>query len=215
MKQSESMVARATDMSSSYVSEHTKQMQILQQVESSRIRADESLSSVSGSILTQKNHVNTTVSAMITHVDQAVAKACHSVDTTSQVANKTLQDVTSATVHMSGCAVQSMDAFTAFLDSTGNNLSTHVDTHFTDLSTYLLQQSKDIQQMKGVIHTYSDAVLASVVKPTGSTPVKSVFPELPSLVATREHDVIKNEVRSGVKINFADCVGIINICCRI
>jgi hypothetical protein len=182
-------------MSTDFSSSNSQQKDVIQQIEQSRVQADCSLSRVSGSVETQKQVVTTTVCGMVSHVQTAVDKACVTVTHTSSEANKIFREVTSATVSVNDSAVSSMNHFTEFLDSTGDQVQREIGTHFTDLSGYLDTQKENIQSIDNTISSYATTVAATKVKVTGKTPAKTMYQPLRDLPVTREHDIIKNEVR--------------------
>lgn len=172
-----------------------EQMKMLTSIEQSRLGLETSLGGVSDTVGTQKDTMSNTVSKMVQHMNTSIQDATVAVSNTSQTANKILQDVTNASANMNGNAVESMDHFTNFLNTKGDGFKTDISAHFFELSTYLDDQSNDVREMGNQIENYSAKVIATKVEVTGKTPLKTIFKSLSQLPHTREHEIIKNEVR--------------------
>ena len=158
--------------------------------------ADRMLAGVSGDVAHKKELLDSTVHNLISAVNSSITQGCEVVDSTAATADSILRDVTRATEAMRNSAYESIDSFTCFMDGQGQQLSTDLSNHFTALTDSLKKQTETLGEIEQQLDGYSTDARTTVVKPTGTTPRKVVFPELATLSSTREHEIIKMEAKA-------------------
>lgn len=195
IQQNEGLVEVFNQLNKQVGTDGQRHVALCNEASQARLATDTSLKAVSGSVLIQKQKLEETVSDVVQRVDQSVKNGCEVIQSTSLVANKVVTDVSNASQSMSIKATESMGEFKEFLEDTGTKLSTQLSTHFSDLDEHMKSQEASLIQVEGQLNSFSETILAIQVTPTGATPKKQKFASLPVLVATRDHEEIKGEIR--------------------
>lgn len=170
-------------------------MHQLDGVLASRLSAVEKTLEVSRKVPANKEELEQTVGKLVKDVDQAIEEGCAAVDRTSEMANKILTDVHSASTKMNNSASKSMDTFVMFMDKEGEAISVGLSTHFDSLKDHLQSQTEGLNEMRVQTVTHGKTVEESVVIPSGGTPPKTEYRKRAVLANTRSHEAIKDEVR--------------------
>lgn len=121
--------------------------------------------------------------------------ACNEVDATSEMAGKVLVDIKSAAEKMEASAGSCMASFVSFVENQGEDLNNELNVHFDSLHSHLSAQHDGLSEVGHLSSEYAMRSEMEVMAATGNTPQKKAFPTLADLVTTRNHDIIKNEIR--------------------
>lgn len=170
-----------------------------------RLSAVQSLETISGSVLTQKQELDHTVSDVVQHVESAVSSGCVVIQETSSAAKTMVANVKTASQTMSDKATGSIGDFKAFLEDTGHKLSVDLTSHFQELDEHMETQQVSLNSLDEGLESFHQSMLATEVSVTGATPKKQRYAPLPDLAATRSHDKIKGEVRAAITSSQSAC----------
>ena len=121
--------------------------------------------------------------------------ACNEVDATSAMAGKVLVDIKSAAEKMEASAGSCMTSFVSFVDNQGEDLNKELNVHFDSLHSHFSAQHDGLSEVGHLSSEYALRSEMEVMGTTGNTPQKKAFPTLTDLATTRNHDIIKNEIR--------------------
>ena len=91
-----------------------------------------------------------------------------------------------------------MESFVTFMDNKGKAVQSDLEKHFMSLDNHFITQKGGITVVGKTTEVYGSDLVASIVIPTGSTPKRSVYKTLNVLPKTKDHETIRNEIKSGV-----------------
>jgi hypothetical protein len=94
-------------------SDFSSEMQV---VTAQGIDADRTLATVSGMVGAKRKFLDSTVTELCEHVDNAIEEGVKVVDATSEMATKVLSDVSNASQAMDASSGAALASFTAFMD---------------------------------------------------------------------------------------------------
>lgn len=183
------------DLAATVATSSSTQVDALREIKRSRTSVDESLNAVSGSVVSQRTHLDDTVTALLGDVHTATAKGCDVVSQTAKTAVTVLQDITAATNRMNTSSGTAIEGFTEFLNGQGQVISSDLHKHFESLSEHMVTQSEHVETMATEVAEFGDAAVAAELKPAGGTPTKRKFGDVPELAATRDRELIECETR--------------------
>jgi hypothetical protein len=133
-------------------------------------------------------------------VDAAVEGAKLTASSTAQSASTLLADIKRATGGMEAASSSSIEDFSSFLNGQGDSISEGVSSHFADLGTYLAGAKDSMGGISTGAAQFSSALEADPIVTSGNTPAKvakyCALTDLTTL-ATRDHDIIRSESRTG------------------
>lgn len=112
-----------------------------------------------------------------------------------------LEDVKKSSQKMDQTVSNCLNEFTGYLDNQGDVLKNELQSHFDNMETFLSSQSDNISNLLQENTEFMEKSTENIVKPTGSTPEKKPFQALSDAKYTRDHIIIKEEVR-GSKRSF-------------
>jgi hypothetical protein len=171
----------------------------IETIKCSRASAENTLTSISGTVIDKKRFLDGTVETLINDIGTAISSASDVVSHTSETANAILRDVTNATTRMNKATTESTDTLTAFLDDEGDAINLKLGAHFDSLHRHLGDQQVASDEMVNSVVAFGSEMADSQLKATGKTPKKTApFKSLDKLASTRDHAVIKAEAVSGV-----------------
>ena len=153
---------------------------------------------VSGAVGTKRKALDDTVTGILAEVDASIKGGCAAVEDVSQTAESSLGDVIRATRAMNASSGEAIASFTQYLDGNGNELCSYIDQYFISADAKLAASEAAASSLGKKAKLFAESVEAGVLRPTGETPRKTAFADLPSLQRTRDHQIIKQEVLSGV-----------------
>lgn len=154
------------------------------------------LSSVSATAGAKRTYLQSTVSALSVHADDAIRQSVQAVDRTSTTACGILSDVSEASSSMDRSTAEAMDAFLGFLDDRGDAMTVTLQTHFSAIQDHCQQQQQGIVSLRVAAEQHRDAVMGALVQPTGHTPQKVLESQHRSpFKRTRSHSIIKRDAR--------------------
>lgn len=172
-------------------------MQALSQTAAS---ASSQLHCISSTVEGKRHHLDSTVAAVCSESASALTEhACSRVEANAEAARTILEQVQGAAGAMSSTAGDAMTSFGQFLDTTGADVCSGLNVHFSDLDQHLAAQAGGLDALAVRVEQFGVEAAGAVVSPTGTTPQKlpSGYPfALPAeLAATRAHEAIKAEAR--------------------
>ena len=154
------------------------------------------LSGVSATAGSKRTYLQSTVSALSVHADDAIRQSVQAVDRTSTTASGILNDVSEASSAMDRSTADAMDAFVGFLDDRGDAMTVTLQTHFTAIHDHCQKQQQSMVDLRTVAEQHRDAVMGALVQPTGDTPQKVLQSMHRSpFKRTRSHSIIKRDAR--------------------
>jgi kinesin family protein 11 len=162
---------------------------------SSRVVVDEMISNISNTVGDKRQNLIDTVDNLLDNVNTSIKHGCNVTNETSKTANLILTDVTNATETMNNNAINALESFTTFMDGKGQYVCQDMTSYFSSLETKLSSNHSQISSIGDRVNEFGNSVESTVLQPTGTTPKKQKFNELTKLPLTRDHNVIKNEVR--------------------
>ena len=111
------------------------------------------------------------------------------------MANKVLVDIKSAAEKMEASAGSCMSSFVSFVDTQGDDLNKELNVHFDSLHSFFAAQNEELQDATHASSEYALRSEMEVMTSSGGTPKKRAFEALEQLQETRDHEVIKAEIR--------------------
>lgn len=154
------------------------------------------LSGVSATAGSKRTYLQSTVSALSVHADDAIRQSVQAVDRTSTIASGILNDVSEASSAMDRSTADAMDAFVGFLDDRGDAMTVTLQTHFSAIHDHCQQQQQSMVDLRTVAEQHRDAVMGALVQPAGDTPQKVLQSMHRSpFKRTRSHSIIKRDAR--------------------
>ena len=153
---------------------------------------------ISTAVEGKRAQLNDTVSSVCAEAETAIEAGCGSVQRTSEAASAILVQVRAAAEGMNASASTAMRGFEAFLDTKGADVCAGVGSHFAVLGEHLAAQADGLEKLGAQVEAFGNEAAEAVVQPTGTTPKKvATYAALAELVATRPHNVIRDEARTG------------------
>lgn len=154
------------------------------------------LSSVSATAGAKRTYLQSTVSALSVHADDAIRQSVQAVDRTSTTASGILSDVSEASISMDRSTAEAMDAFVGFLDDRGDAMTVTLQTHFSTIHEHCQQHQQSMVDQRTAAEQHRNSVMGALVQPTGDTPQK-VLESLhrSPFKRTRSHSIIKRDAR--------------------
>jgi hypothetical protein len=138
------------------------------------------------------------VSHIVQDVHSTITSSTTQVTGMEAAANVMLSDVAKCSEDMTASTKVATGDFVEFIDAHGQTLVGTVADAGNAISAHLAVQT-EVQQAGGVHNdAFVSTMTTTTVQARGSTPKKTVFGELPSPAATRQHSAIKSEVRAGI-----------------
>lgn len=202
ISQTEGLKNYSVEMYGKFNGNHKQNQENIRNILSSNDESAQHLLQVSGDVSNQRENLNTTITGLLQTVDTAISCASETVNKTSKTASGIIDDVTTATKTMNSNATEAMESFVSFIDNKGTILSSDLKTHFNELDGHLQYQSEGLNGISESVSSYSNAVISSVTKRSGSTPQKMKFQPLQELFCTREHVLIRQQAIQRKKPNF-------------
>ena len=151
---------------------------------------------VSGAVEERRSVLDATVAQVSADISSAVETGCQSVRATAGSASTMLKDVEMATELMRGDTAIALEAFSAFCNTSGEEVCGGVSGHFAHLEQHLVAQQQDLDAVASETANFSSAFGGMAVVPTGQTPKKASFEALAQLARTKAHKEIKLLARS-------------------
>lgn len=171
---------------------------------SSRIVVDEMISNISNTVGDKRQNLIETVDNLLENVNSSIEQGCNVANETSKTANLILTDVTNATESMNTNASNALESFTTFMDGKGQDLCQDMTKYFSSLESQLSSNYSNISSIGDRVNEFGNSIESTILQPTGTTPKKQKFNELTKLPLTRDHNLIKNEVR-GINVIQVEC----------
>lgn len=154
------------------------------------------LSSVSATAGAKRTYLQSTVSALSVHADDAIRQSVQAVNRTSTTASGILSDVSEASSSMDRSTAEAMDAFVGFLDDRGDAMTVTLQTHFSTIHEHCQQQQQSMVDQRTAAEQHRNSVMGALVQPTGDTPQKVLESMHQSpFKRTRSHSIIKRDAR--------------------
>jgi hypothetical protein len=119
------------------------------------------------------------------------------VEATASVASNILEDVKRSSEAMDHTVSVCLEDFSGYLNQQGDQLKQELGSHFTSLQSFLSSQATEVQQVTQQNGTFLEHSRGNILPHTGATPEKKPMKELREICSTRDHQLIKEEVRSG------------------
>jgi hypothetical protein len=156
------------------------------------------LATVGSTVGHKRKHLDDSVSHIVQDVHSTITSSTTQVAGMEAAANVMLSDVDRCSEDMTASTKVATGDFVEFIDAHGQTLVGTVADAGSAISAHLAVQT-EVQQAGGVHNdAFASTMTTTAVKARGSTPKKTVFGQLPSLAATRQHSAIKSEVRAGI-----------------
>jgi hypothetical protein len=155
------------------------------------------LSSVSATAGAKRTYLQSTVSSLSVHADNAIRQSVQAVDRTSTTASGILSDVSEASISMDRSTAEAMDAFVGFLDDRGDAMTVTLQTHFSTVHEHCQQHQQSMVDQRTAAEQHRNSVMGALVQPTGDTPQKVLesLHRSGEFKRTRSHSIIKSEAR--------------------
>jgi len=154
------------------------------------------LSGVCAAAGSKRKYLQSTVSALSDHAEEAIRQSVQAVDRTSTTASGILSAVSEASSSMDRSTADAMDLFVGFLDNHGDALSVTLQSHFLSIHDHCQQQQQSMVDLRTAAEQHREAIMGAVVESTGDTPKKVLESSHRSpFKRTRNHSIIKHDAR--------------------
>jgi len=192
---SEQVTANGKEISEHLSASTCQVVSSISETENTRTDIVSKLTGISSTVGDKIQVLDETVATILTDVSTHISSCCEMVNDTSNTANIILKDVVDATESMKNSSNEAIVAFTSFMDNQGTVLSSDMGDYFSNVSAVLGTSVVEINGVDEMTQSYAGKVNEGVVKATGSTPKKAPFSALSDLPSTRDHNIIKREVK--------------------